>query len=379
MSRLTVRQSVLLALGALCGTCSLACSSYNGGSSNSDASEVAVGREAIIYGTDDRVDLESYPDAKIRDLGLRLVGALISREYVQSLPDGSYALNGPTLGQRLDLCPEEPDLDEPSLSHCTAVLAENNTAITAGHCVDEQTKGDSVFVQGYLAGVTLGPVDADRVHSIVRVLSWHNGDIDSDSGNDFAIVELDSADKLPALAFAAPPPLIETGEAVVVVGTSEGLPVRAEAGGKVYDASPADYFEVSSDTFQGGSGSAVFTASGEYAGVLVGGSPDYTWDDERKCSLRRRLDAPAERGELVVRATVIEAALESALRDAGEKPACSLRPARGNPRGVAFGAGLIFLAGGWRRSRRRRWDVDDSKVSASWFVRGSRLRTCPDR
>lgn len=130
---------------------------------------------------------------------------------------------------------------------------------------------------------------------------------------DFAVAQLAGKTKLPEVQFPEQAWTPTLGEGVVVMGTSEGLPLKIEDGGSVFDARARDYVEVTTDTFAGGSGSPVFTTEGTFRGVLAGGAEDYHWDLERHCYARRRLEEPVNRGEIVVRAEVLKTALAAAL------------------------------------------------------------------
>lgn len=299
------------------------------GAQASDPLPAGSVQDRIVYGDDDRVEARDYPDPKLRELADTLVGALVPAEYVVAQPGGGYLLSGPALGERLLLCPSEPLSEQPALARCTAILGERNTVITAGHCIDKNQLRELRFVQGYALGGDYPAVPARRVHSLGRILSFENGDIALQSGDDFAIVELISDEALPSVVFEDPPATVKQGDAVVVVGTSEALPLKIEDGGAVYDDTPEEYFEITSDTFQGGSGSPVFAPSGAYLGTVVGGAMDYAWDDTQQCFLRNRLDAPVSRGELVVRSSVLRDALSRAHRPPTRPPqaetSCAVR------------------------------------------------------
>jgi len=308
-------------------------------------------RQGVVYGEDDRVDLIDSPDERFRRMG-DWIGGLLDSEYAEQQSDGNYVLTGPVLSDRYELCPGEPWVNEPSLAHCTALLVDESTLLTAGHCVDPESLDDVLFVRSYQRNAGYPKVSAQRVHRLKRVLARRDGDIASASGDDFALVELETKAELAPVVFAEHPERPSEGRAVVVVGTSEGLPLKIDAGGVVYDASARDYFEITSDTFQGGSGSAVFSASGEFWGIVVGGVTDYSWDDERQCQMRRRLDAPLARGELVVRVPVLDAALaivRSGRRSEPKGCAISAGPRAPGSMTAFFAAVLVVL--GVRRTR----------------------------
>ncbi len=324
-----------------------------------ESEPVGKSRSPSIYGDDNRVEERAYADPTLRELAETRVGALIPAEYVSAQADGNYLLQGPTLGEHLPLCPTEPWLDQPALAYCSGLLARENTLITAGHCVPKEHWHDLYFVQGYALGDAYPVVPRSRVHALRRILAFENGDITSQSGDDWAIVQLASEGALPHINFEVPPVSVSEGDPVVVIGTSEGLPIKIEDGGVVFDDRASEYFETTSDTFAGGSGSPVFTPQGAYLGMVVGGGTDYAWDDSQQCLTRVRLAAPTSRGELVVRAAVLEAALTEALqfRPAAGTSGCALAPRAefgfSSWGGQAAIGGLLVAATRRNRARRR--------------------------
>jgi hypothetical protein len=187
------------------------------------------------------------------------------------------------------------------------------------------------------------------------VLDSKNGNIASESGDDFAIVKLEGkVGNSSAVAFPEERQEIVLGDPVIVIGTSEGLPLKIDDGGSVFDVSPKDYFEITSDTFEGGSGSPAFSEDGRLLGILVGGAVDYTWDGDEECFRRARYDAPEQRGEIIVRAEVLREAWERGIANddvESDEPVCGFHPGLSGRRCPWWVAGLISLgvARHWRR------------------------------
>lgn len=337
--------AVCLAATFACGNCM---------TTNPDSSPLlGQASEAVIYGEDDRMEAENYPDATLVGLSRSLVGALVPREYLNESPDGNYVLSGPTLAEHGGLCPEEPLGDQLAVAVCSAILSSQNTLVTAGHCVSSLMPGDLLFVRGYALGDAFPTIAREQVHTLGRVLGFRDGNIAAESGDDVGIVELETERALPAVSIdprAAPP---RDGDAVVVVGNSEGIPLKIEGGGHVFDASPTAYFEITSDTFQGGSGSPVFSSNGVFLGIVVGGAVDYQWDETRGCNVRNRLETPAGRGELVVRSSVIAEALSAALDDADGPPGASCSTSRRSSDPPPLPLILALAAVAWLRHRSR--------------------------
>lgn len=339
-------------VAAVCLAATFACG--NGITANQDSSP-PLGRasEAVIYGEDDRVEAESYPDATLVRLSRSLVGALVPREYLSESSEGNYVLTGPTLAEHSGLCPEEPLGDQLAVAICSAILSSQNTIVTAGHCVSSLMPGDVLFIRGYALGDAFPTIAREQVHTLGRVLAFRDGNIAAQSGDDVGIVELETEQDLPAIVIDPLAAAPYKGDGVVVVGTSEGIPQKIEGGGHVFDASPSDYFEITSDTFQGGSGSAVFSSNGVFLGIVVGGAVDYQWDETRACNLRNRLETPSDRGELVVRSRVIAEALSAALDKAEGTRAASCSTSRRPSDQLPWPLMLALGAGAWVRRRTR--------------------------
>ena len=120
---------------------------------------------------------------------------------------------------------------------------------------------------------------------------------------------------VPATVRAAP---IEQDEAVVVVGSPAGLPIKVDAGGRVIDArtKQGDYFTLSSDTFAVSSGSGVFDAKGQLVGLFARGRRDY--DTERDCQRAHHHDPQQDDGyEEATPVAPLAALLDEELHEAG--------------------------------------------------------------
>ena len=83
---------------------------------------------------------------------------------------------------------------------------------------------------------------------------------------------------------------------MTVIGYPNGLPAKVASGAVVLDERGGcrDYFTLDSDTFDGNSGSGVFDANGEVAGVFTRGADDYEYRSEEECFVVRRLEDPPD-------------------------------------------------------------------------------------
>jgi hypothetical protein len=298
-------------------------------------------RNAVIYGEDDRVALSSYGDERYVAQGSCCVGALIDQARLMPAGDGFYSVEGVPLAEHARLCPDEPVANQVSAAVCTATLIGRNRIVTAGHCVSDARLDRLVFVRGFARDDEFPRVSAERVHALERVLALVDGDIATESGADLAIVAVAAPRTLPAVEPSFDSALLAEGDSVVVIGTSEGLPLAVDDGARVWNATGRDYFEITSDTFVGGSGSPVFSSDVRFAGIVVGGALDYTWSEQGECFARRRLIVPEGRAEIVVRSEVIERALDEIDAETVRGAGCCL--GRANGRHEPFSLFLLAL------------------------------------
>ncbi len=310
-----------------------------GGGVETDADRI---QQPVIYGGDDRVEVLAFDDVSLAALARRRVGALIA-DYSLLPTDDGYEIVGQTLAET-GVCPEETYAEQLAVAGCTAIRISPDRIITAGHCFTGGWLTDVVFVTGYWLGSDFPTVAESDVHHIDEVLVHVDGDLEEDPGSDYAVATLREPVPDDGVVLELASRLPEPGEPLVVAGTSEGLPLKLDAGGVVTRHLGTRAFELTSDTFVGGSGSAVFTADEKLAGMLVGGGADYELDERRNCLTRRVVSEPPASAEIAVGAAVLEAALERSLRsDAG---GCALS-ANGPFRGLTKTSSVLMFAWVW--------------------------------
>lgn len=302
--------------------------------------------QPIIYGADDRVELNAYPDQQLAERARQMVGALIPTRYLVPSGDDAFVIESPRLMDRVLLCPEESHAEQPSAAICSAMAAGSDAIVTAGHCLQSGIS-ELAFVQNYALGDEYPRVSADQVRALARVLTLVDGNLATNPAQDLGVVKLAPGLNFPRVDLDATGTELQAEDRVVVVGTSEGLPLKVDDGARVFDATGAEHFEITSDTFGGGSGSVVFSDGGAVLGIVVGGNVDYEYDEGDACYARVRVSEPTLRAEIAVRSAVLKDALSAVLPakatggDA-EHTGCGLS---GTPTRPARGAELVVLAG----------------------------------
>jgi V8-like Glu-specific endopeptidase len=247
-----------------------------------------VKKDAVVYGTDDRQDVYAHPDATLRSRAQQATVALVFSTDMDATNPNNITFPVLSLQEWEGLCPSERFLSDPSAAFCSGTLIDDDLVLTAGHCItntanDPETPScaNTRFVFKYYntAPSTLETITSADVFNCKQVVVRQTGLV----GNrelDYAIVRLDrsAAPRFTPAPVRAGNNAMAVDAQVAVIGSGSGIPFKIDAGGKVRDAraSTLDWFEASTDTFSGNSGSGVYELGGHtVAGILVTGDTDY--------------------------------------------------------------------------------------------------------
>lgn len=259
----------------------------------------------VIYGTDNRKDLYEVQDQRILELSQATV-ALIPKGNLQLQSSGLFELQSQSLGELMNLCPDEPFRDQPNAANCSGALVGEDLVATAGHCITDETCSMYYLVFNYNVNSALALPQyfssrdvymCDSVVARERTLF-----------QDWALVRLDRAPRhLAPIKMSSQK--AEVGDDVFVIGHPSGLPTKFADGARVRSEGNG-FFVANLDTYAGNSGSPVFsTQSLEIVGLLVRGATDYRYDTQKQCVSSNFCDDSSCRGEDVTHISFVSDAL----------------------------------------------------------------------
>lgn len=249
------------------------------------SAQVSQREDAAIYGSDDRQDYYQVTNTAQRDVGVRSAAVVMSAYAIDTTNPNDVKFRANTLGRAANLCSGEAFSEQEIPGFCSAVLIADDLILTAGHCVwDEVGQCPNlrfVFDMYLTSGSQTEPrnVSIDDIYGCKQVIIREQSS-GSDGNKDWAVVQLDrkvDSQRTPATLRTART-AVRQGDALLMIGGPNGLPLKWDAGGIVRDprASVLDTFKSTVDAFGGNSGSGVWLRDSlELAGILVSGDQDY--------------------------------------------------------------------------------------------------------
>ncbi|MGE0786921.1 MAG: trypsin-like peptidase domain-containing protein [Sandaracinaceae bacterium] len=248
-----------------------------------DPSDVGRSTEANVFGTDSRMEWYAHPDADLKDLASRSVGAWIPGSMVDTDdPDDVRVMSEGTLRMVRGVCADEAFADEPVAARCTGVIIDTDLVVTAGSCFAAATDCQSLrFVTSwrYDAAGELAPLTQDNVYSCREVIVQR-----TTGGMNHAIVQLDR----PIAGILRPAPVryhvddIPLDTPVSAAGHGAGLPMKLDSEGRVV-AFDANGFDATIDGFAQGYGAPVLDDTASVLGIHVSGPADFFTDGAAMC------------------------------------------------------------------------------------------------
>jgi hypothetical protein len=233
----------------------------------------------LIYGSDDREEYFEVERGDLRATMASSVVALVPRSATH-VPGRRFPDGEPSFGEAAQLCEAEPFFDQPASAFCSGVLLDWDLVLTAGHCVRLFAPRDISVVFNYLyKDAQHLEVRAEDIHDVVEIVAERLDGEQAEPLLDFAWVRLAAPvhpPKRPAAVYLANP-LLTVDELIIAIGTGGGVPLKADAGGRVRDprGTVLDYFVADTDSSEGQSGGAAFDDALGLLGILARGGLDF--------------------------------------------------------------------------------------------------------
>ncbi len=274
----------------------------------------------VIYGTDNRVEVDDYGIPEIRQQAASVAG-MVARWKLSPSRANPNELEFPlvTYGREFGLCESERFHSQVVLPVCTGFLIAPDILVTAGHCIESEDDCDNFkWVFGYSEGMT--SVNKDSVYGCKEVIKQKLEETKF-TIRDYAVIRLDRKVKgrSPLKYRKAGRPVFGTD--LYVIGHPSGLPMKISDGATVkgWNAeerkSPLEtllkrrfYLQANLDTYQGNSGSPVFNQeTGKVEGILIEGAEDFVFDEQQGCHVSaRRSNSKKESEERIFRINKID-------------------------------------------------------------------------
>ena len=235
--------------------------------------------DKAIYGKDSRLDINDSLSSVHKTLG-KSVAAMIPR--YAAIPDflatttSAYTTEfmSISLAENRDVCDSDRYAHQQAVATCTGFLVSPTHLVTAGHCVKTMDDcQDNFWVFDYKLKTekasNVGAIANSAIYQCKKIVATK---LTVFTKQDWAVIELDRPvkDRAPLKLSKNSP---SKNDAVFVIGTPSGTPLKV-ATGKTR-SKHFNYFKTNLDTFGGNSGSPVFDAQNEVAGILVRGDVDY--------------------------------------------------------------------------------------------------------
>ena len=256
----------------------------------------------IIYGKDDRYEVDKYPNKEFRGLAKSVAGMIKSSKLKKRIADADfYRFTKQTAEDRFELCEEEPYRKQYSLPICSGFLVAPDVLVTAGHCIEDQIDCDNYkWVFEFKEGTE--KIAKKNVYSCKKIFER---DLYASKWKlkDYAVIQLDrpAEDRTP-LTFRRKGKA-KIGNKLVVIGHPSGLPMKITDNGKIQRMNKEEiwkpistlfkkryYFNANLDTYSGNSGSPVFNRKTKTVeGILVQGGEDYVRNIDYFCNESNRL------------------------------------------------------------------------------------------
>lgn len=287
----------------------------------------------VLYGTDDRHEVEKYSNPMIRDISLSVAGRVsqydmfpsvetesdseiqnlhsdilelyrdlgleVPQSILSELPQISsngeevsyYDYEALSLEDSINACSTERFIKQPTLMSCTGFLVGKDILVTAGHCmVNNFDCSGNNWVFNFRNGVKKIP--ANSVYKCKKIIAQEQVSIPILGTTDYALIQLDREVTTGKPLKFRTKGRIKKGASVAVIGHPLGLPLKIADNAKVRGVF-GKTFKANLDTYGGNSGSPVVDIeTGLVEGILVHGAGDLR--QQGGCTVSRKEDGMKE-------------------------------------------------------------------------------------
>ena len=241
--------------------------------------EVRFNSSEVIYGTDDRVEIDDWDEkGNVKELSIAVLSL-----YKEN-GENSELSKLPT-----PLCKEEPFRDQPRKAICTGILIAPDMVLTAGHCLKKNNQCKSLVWKfdypGPEASLNLRSEAEKKTYRCSHVIRPKN--YYQNKRLDFAFVKLVEP-VLERNPFSLQEGLqdleIRDSDEIFAFGNPSGFPLKVMKGEVTVKNEGNLFFKTNIDSYRGNSGAPIFTKKeSRLIGLLVSGEKDFEFDSLKGC------------------------------------------------------------------------------------------------
>ena len=262
-------------------------------------------KSSVIYGEN---DIKEYYEVRRKTLRKYAKSIAIQvPKFRLDLEGEDYYINEENLDD-LNLCKNQDAFHtrlsaQPALGHCTAFLINQNTLLTASHCVNEE---DSCKDHYWVFNFFISEPGNQSEYFPYKDVFTCSKILKMDEKLDYALIELDRIARGKKSLKLRQRGKVSDNTPLVVAGHPQGLPLKFSMNAHIRDNQSESNFIINSDTFEGNSGSPVInTQNGLVEGVLIRGETDFDLQEKSSSACQTLKYCPENKciGEDILRTT----------------------------------------------------------------------------
>lgn len=263
-----------------------------------------------IYGKDSRVDLKDIKDIKLKEISSAIANQLDKNQLKGWTFKKYWTVITKPLGEQ-GICEVEDFTEQPTIRpECSAVLVSSKHLLMPGNCITEHYCWNDLFY--WVFNYSLkdesefpGKIKKTNFYQCKQIVKRV---YDPSSAISYALIELKEEVKGIKPIKLSANLNIQVEDELIAFGHERGLPLKIARGAKVYDQNKT-HFLVNSDITGETKGTAIINArTYELEGILIHGTSNYDFKDERCKRLNHLEDHEAQ--ELALKVAPIKELLD---------------------------------------------------------------------